>query len=106
VHLHNTYKTIGGRITAENLKEQVLRLLKIWESWLVFPAEFTSQLYNGFMNGQTAANGTQVSQPTSQHPTAEAEDQDDIDGIPLSNITNNDADEDIDGVPIDLDQLV
>lgn len=43
-HLANIYHSFPGRITAETFKKQITSVVDIWEDWIVFPPEFTSEL--------------------------------------------------------------
>lgn len=43
-HLANIYHSFPGRITAETFKKQITSIIDIWEDWIVFPPDFTSEL--------------------------------------------------------------
>ncbi|KAF8639532.1 hypothetical protein AX17_001437 [Amanita inopinata Kibby_2008] len=43
-HLANIYHSFPGRITAETFKKQITAVVDIWEDWIVFPLDFTSEL--------------------------------------------------------------
>jgi U2-associated protein SR140 len=43
-HLANIYHSFPGRITAEVFKKQITSVVDIWEDWIVFPSDFTSEL--------------------------------------------------------------
>jgi len=43
-HLANIYHSFPGRITADLFKKQITTVVDIWEDWIVFPPEFTSEL--------------------------------------------------------------
>lgn len=43
-HLANIYHSFPGRITAETFKKQITSVVDIWEDWIVFPPDFTSEL--------------------------------------------------------------
>ncbi|KAK2464264.1 hypothetical protein APHAL10511_003721 [Amanita phalloides] len=43
-HLSNIYHSFPGRITAETFKKQITAVVDIWEDWIVFPPDFTSEL--------------------------------------------------------------
>ncbi|QRV79159.1 RNA recognition motif protein [Ceratobasidium sp. AG-Ba] len=43
-HLCAIYKSFPGRITAETFKKQVLGVVEVWEDWIVFGPDFTSDL--------------------------------------------------------------
>ncbi|OCH95143.1 hypothetical protein OBBRIDRAFT_831241 [Obba rivulosa] len=43
-HLSTIYHSFPGRITAETFKKQITSVIDIWEDWIVFPPDFTSEL--------------------------------------------------------------
>lgn len=43
-HLANIYHSFPGRITADMFKKQITTVVDIWEDWIVFPLDFTSEL--------------------------------------------------------------
>ncbi|KAK7472677.1 hypothetical protein VKT23_000790 [Stygiomarasmius scandens] len=43
-HMANIYHSFPGRITAETFKKQITSIVDIWEDWIVFPPDFTSEL--------------------------------------------------------------
>lgn len=43
-HLANIYHSFPGRITADMFKKQITTVVDIWEDWIVFSPDFTSQL--------------------------------------------------------------
>jgi len=43
-HLSNIYHSFPGRITAETFKKQITAVVDIWEDWIVFSPDFTSEL--------------------------------------------------------------
>ncbi|KAG6903084.1 hypothetical protein C0995_006271 [Termitomyces sp. Mi166 len=43
-HLANIYYSFPGRITAETFKKQITAVVDIWEDWIVFPPDFTTEL--------------------------------------------------------------
>lgn len=43
-HFSTIYHSFPGRITAESFKAQILAVVEVWEDWIVFPAEHTSEL--------------------------------------------------------------
>ncbi|KAG8995635.1 hypothetical protein FRB94_008917 [Tulasnella sp. JGI-2019a] len=43
-HMSDIRKSFPGRITAETFKKQVLGVVEVWEDWIVFPPDFTSEL--------------------------------------------------------------
>ena len=43
-HLSTIYHSFPGRITAETFKKQITAVVDIWDDWIVFPPDFTSEL--------------------------------------------------------------
>ncbi|KAF9222577.1 hypothetical protein BS17DRAFT_783065 [Gyrodon lividus] len=43
-HFATIYHSFPGRITAETFKKQIIAVVDIWEDWIVFSPEFTSEL--------------------------------------------------------------
>ncbi|CAA7261671.1 unnamed protein product [Cyclocybe aegerita] len=52
-HLANIYHSFPGRITADVFKKQITTVVDVWEDWIVFPPDFTSEL-------RTRLEGAQV----------------------------------------------
>ena len=120
-HLSTIYHSFPGRITAETFKKQISAVVDIWEDWIVFPPEFTTEL-RARLEGAAAGpveddisaevhgnddedNGaapvvasrfkTSAFKPA-EMATADAEAAaDDADGEPM------DEDSDVDGKPVD-----
>lgn len=43
-HFSTIYHSFPGRITAETFKKQITSVVDIWEDWIIFAPEFTSEL--------------------------------------------------------------
>lgn len=69
---HDTYRNIGGRITAENLKDQILKLLRIWENWSLYPQAFITELHYAFLKGNNSDN-TKVTAHSNTRDTSNTE---------------------------------
>ncbi|KAJ6499101.1 hypothetical protein C8R45DRAFT_897921 [Mycena sanguinolenta] len=63
-HLANIYHSFPGRITAETFKKQITAVVDIWEDWIVFPPDFTTEL-------RTRLEGTSAED---EHKSQEEED--------------------------------
>eukprot|EP01127_Copromyxa_protea_P000440 TRINITY_DN1035_c0_g2_i5.p1 TRINITY_DN1035_c0_g2~~TRINITY_DN1035_c0_g2_i5.p1 ORF type:complete len:403 (+),score=97.96 TRINITY_DN1035_c0_g2_i5:428-1636(+) len=126
ISFRHKYQTISGRITQQNLKERVLKVLKVWSDGCIYPQDKLKSWYDAF---------TDLSQPPPELPDSETvapagpvafkqkekseekkepeqawkkeeklqeqtpkkvEDFDDLDGEPL---------DDLDGEPLDDDDL-
>nr|GAT43003.1 predicted protein [Mycena chlorophos] len=126
-HMANIYHSFPGRITADIFKKQITSVVDVWEDWIVFPPDFTTQLRER-LDGlaveedkpaiETAKHVTEdhVQAPSrfktstfkaaTDEPPADAdldgEPMDDIDGAPLDDdLDGAPIAEDIDGVPLD-----
>lgn len=82
--LHEVYAAIDGRLSAEHMKERVVRVLRVWHSWSLYPSEFIEQLEEKFVG---------------KAPPTPLQEEVDIDGEALGLDSD---DEDIDGEPLDL----
>lgn len=65
-----------------------MRMFRAWEDWAVYPREFLLKLQNTFMGLSVTDEPEKLLQ------------EEDIDGAPLSD-ADADANEDLDGVPLD-----
>ncbi|KZS98449.1 hypothetical protein SISNIDRAFT_448686 [Sistotremastrum niveocremeum HHB9708] len=43
-HLSTIYHSFPGRITADIFKKQITTVVDVWEDWIVFPPDYTSEL--------------------------------------------------------------
>ncbi|KAG5638879.1 hypothetical protein H0H81_009182 [Sphagnurus paluster] len=130
-HLANIYNSFPGRITAETFKKQITAIVDIWEDWIVFPPDFTSELrlrLDGTIKESTPQQTTVVvdtapksdvytsrfkastfkaapPDPTPSYP----EDEDamditsDLDGEPVDDVDGEPVDDGVDGVPLEDD---
>jgi len=73
--LNETHKNISGRITAQNLKEQILKVIRIWEGWSLYPQSSTATLHHIFL-----LRNSKEQEPTQESEMAEDED---LDGVPI-----------------------
>lgn len=58
-HLANIYHSFPGRITADMFKKQITTVVDIWEDWIVFPPDFTSELRQRLEGAVSAADKTE-----------------------------------------------
>jgi len=42
--LHESYKGINSRMGLETMKEQVVKVLHVWQAWSLFPLSFVARL--------------------------------------------------------------
>ncbi|KAF8441454.1 hypothetical protein L210DRAFT_997820 [Boletus edulis BED1] len=120
-HFSTIYHSFPGRITAETFKKQITSVVDIWEDWIVFSLEFTTELrarldgttHAELKAGQETENGDATSEAHSayasrfkaksfqpaQEPAPSAPqvvDDKDVDGVSIEEM-------DVDGVPLDQD---
>eukprot|EP00698_Gefionella_okellyi_P002222 TRINITY_DN12040_c0_g1_i1.p2 TRINITY_DN12040_c0_g1~~TRINITY_DN12040_c0_g1_i1.p2 ORF type:complete len:802 (-),score=182.07 TRINITY_DN12040_c0_g1_i1:2979-5384(-) len=124
---NHVYRNITSRITAANVKEYVMKVLRTWESWSLYPLPFLNGLKATLsMTGSTkqqsrAPSGQEAQQPSAAASAAASAVGDvrvlsepvvqhvasvpaaAVDGEPVNgdNIDGEALDEDIDGVPLD-----
>ncbi|KAM7345527.1 U2 snRNP-associated SURP motif-containing protein isoform 2-T2 [Cochliomyia hominivorax] len=91
-NLHTFFNNIESRLKAEGFKTRVLNVLKAWDDWAVYSKDFLAQLRSIFLGKQPAS-------PPPAEDVKEVEEEEDIDGAPLSGDEKDD--EDLDGVPLD-----
>lgn len=95
--LHEYQKTIESRIKAAGFKARVMQVFHAWTEWAVYPKDFLALLKHLFLGGQAS-----LVAPKDATPVVHAEnDDDDIDGAPLSGEDDKEDEEDLDGVPLD-----
>jgi U2-associated protein SR140 len=113
-HLANIYHSFPGRITAETFKKQITAVVEIWEDWIVFPPDFTTELRMR-LEGANAEEEEQKSQEkveTVKADTTVAPSRfktstfqlatEPVDMVPSTDIDGEVVD-DVDGDPVDLD---
>ena len=86
--LNQCYSNIESRIRAEAFKQRVMNCFRAWEDWALYPQDFLIKLQNIFLGFvMTAANKEDIKEPIEeQEPTkdnTDEEDDDDVDGVPL-----------------------
>ncbi|KAG7205662.1 hypothetical protein KM043_007613 [Ampulex compressa] len=97
--VHQAYKQFDSRLKAEGFKVRVMRMFRAWEDWAVYPRDFLVKLQNTFL-GLILRERNCIEEMCSQLDEPEPENDEDIDGAPLSDI-DGDGGEDLDGVPLD-----
>eukprot|EP01117_Protostelium_nocturnum_P013195 TRINITY_DN490_c0_g2_i3.p1 TRINITY_DN490_c0_g2~~TRINITY_DN490_c0_g2_i3.p1 ORF type:complete len:591 (-),score=232.65 TRINITY_DN490_c0_g2_i3:17-1789(-) len=50
--ISETYRGIKGRITSQNMKDAVLKILRLWAEWSLYPPSFTKKLSAVFLEGK------------------------------------------------------
>ncbi|KAJ7772581.1 hypothetical protein DFH07DRAFT_733862 [Mycena maculata] len=96
-HLANIYHSFPGRITAETFKKQITAVVDIWEDWIVFPPDFTTEL-------RTRLEGTTAEEEQKSEETVELVKEDTV--VAPSRFKTSTfqlATEPVDAVPSDVD---
>ncbi|KAF5380455.1 hypothetical protein D9615_004596 [Tricholomella constricta] len=131
-HLANIYHSFPGRITAETFKKQITAIVDIWEDWIVFPPDFTTELrlrLDGTLMETTPpesiapvetapksevytsrfkASTFKLAAPEDGTPSSHPDDGEpmdvasDVDGEPVDDVDGEPVD-DVDGAPLDDD---
>jgi len=119
-HLANIYHSFPGRITAETFKKQITAVVDIWEDWIVFSPDFTTELRMRLEGTtaedeqesqekaepakvDTAAAPSRFKTSTFQLATAPVEPAPsdvDLDGEAIDDVDGEPV-EDVDGIPMD-----
>lgn len=129
----NIYHSFPGRITADIFKKQITSIVDIWEDWLVFPHEFTTELRKRLDGDRVdETDNTQKASAPSETVTVDAEPsftsrfktstfqaastvdnevvmEEDVDGAPIDDDGDIDGavmqEDDVDGAPMQEDDL-
>ena len=72
-HLSTIYHSFPGRITAETFKKQILSVVEVWEDWIVFPPDFTTELRRRLDGNAQNSQSAKESQNSSNTPTTASE---------------------------------
>ncbi|KDR75233.1 hypothetical protein GALMADRAFT_98532 [Galerina marginata CBS 339.88] len=70
-HLANIYHSFPGRITADLFKKQITTVVDIWEDWIVFPPEFTTELRTRLEGAVIPIESKTEEKPTTTPVTAQ-----------------------------------
>jgi len=107
-HLSTIYHSFPGRITAESFKAQILAVVEVWEDWIVFPAETTSEWrgrLDGSMERQETEEQDHTETKTMERPAETFTSKFKTSAFkPAEEVTEGTA-EDIDGEPIPSEDL-
>ncbi|CEL60805.1 U2 snRNP-associated SURP motif-containing protein OS=Pongo abelii GN=U2SURP PE=2 SV=1 [Rhizoctonia solani AG-1 IB] len=121
-HLCAIHRSFPGRITAETFKKQVLSVVEVWEDWIVFSPEFTSELRKRLdgkdvaeerKEGEERVEKVEEKKVVSKFKAAAfgavvepANEAEDLDGEKVDDIDGENLDgDDIDGENIDGDNI-
>ena len=97
--LHDVLTSLESRMAIETLREQVTKVLHIWQAWSLFPPSLTARLERYFLNGK---DGQQQQPQTSSSSSAIAAKATASAGSTASKA--DDSDEDVDGEPMTTDE--
>jgi hypothetical protein len=56
VSLHDTYKELTSRMGIETMKQQVTKVLHIWQAWSLFPLSYVARLERTLLYGSPDAD--------------------------------------------------
>lgn len=73
-HFSTIYHSFPGRITAETFKKQITSVVDIWEDWIIFAPEFTSEL-RARLDGTTHAEARPSKDDSDASTVSKAETQ-------------------------------
>ncbi|XP_054156061.1 LOW QUALITY PROTEIN: U2 snRNP-associated SURP motif-containing protein-like [Oppia nitens] len=96
--LRDTYAEIDGRLKAEQFKQRVMSCFRAWEEQAIYSPDFLIKLQNIFLGLVQRHSSLASDDPSSRKDNAA--DDDDVDGVPF---IGGGGDQDIDGVPLDID---
>lgn len=125
-HFSTIYHSFPGRITAETFKKQITSVIDVWEDWIVFPPDFTTELRSRLdgreINVDEVPQEVEVVEEitveapvaprfkaSSFKPAAETmpppadidgEPLDDVDGEPMDDVDGEPLNADVDGEPL------
>jgi len=113
-HLHEAFKAITGRLSANHARERVLKVVHAWRKWSLYTPEFLDQLESFFVSRVSTEDtsnqiATQNTNPDDEEPNGDFSDGEpvdidsesiDVDGEPIDDIDGEPID-DVDGEPID-----
>lgn len=72
-HLGEIYQSFPGRITANVFKKQVLTIVEVWEDWIIFPPDFTTDMRNRLegvkQDGQEDDGSVPMDDSTNEEPS-------------------------------------
>jgi len=101
--LKNIFKSFGetmtntqGRMSAGALKDQVMKVLEVWDRWSLYPSHFIQELVAIFLGKEPPPRSIPKSQDD-----VDGEPMDDVDGEPMDDIDG----EALDGEPLDGEDL-
>lgn len=128
--LHRTYKNIEGRITANAMRERVTKVLRVWQVWSLYPETFVNDLETTFLGKEAQQKVIEAAVKLEEKKKVsllggayeDSDDEDgkeakdgnpnklaglipDIDGAPLDEDIDGEPVDDVDGVPIDGDDI-
>ncbi|OQV22289.1 U2 snRNP-associated SURP motif-containing protein [Hypsibius exemplaris] len=101
--LRQSYRSIEGRLKAEQYKQRVMNCFRAWEDWALYPPKYLIKLQNIFLGLEAGEapeenlfDGKPLVEPQSAAATATAASTTadaDVDGVPME--------DDLDGEPMD-----
>lgn len=119
------YHSFPGRITADMFKKQITAIIDVWEDWIVFPSDFTTELRErlegipgdekveveekqkddkpavGTSRFKTSGFKLADTQVDAGFAAAKEAAVEDLDGAPMNDDLDGDPLDDVDGAPLD-----
>jgi U2-associated protein SR140 len=77
--LRTAYMALESRMALEVMREQVTKVLHVWQAWSLFPPSMTAKLERIFLHGEGAAAA-----PAPATQSVEEDIEEDIDGEPMT----------------------
>ncbi|KAL0577625.1 hypothetical protein V5O48_004350 [Marasmius crinis-equi] len=116
-HMANIYHSFPGRITADIFKKQITSIVDVWEDWIVFPPDFTSELRERLEGMSDESQSTATAQQKEEKSTVYASRfkastfkaaEELAEELPVAeaqpstaNVDGEPIDDDVDGTPMD-----
>lgn len=110
-HLHACHSAISSRIRAEHFKQKVLACFRAWDDWAIYPDKYLIHLQNTFLGLVGANSGKAIKEegaPVPKVATEIFEADEEVDGVQMGDdisLDENQAESDVDGVPLDADLI-
>ena len=87
VSLHGCLAKLDSRMGVETMKQQVVKVLYIWQAWAVFPLSFLTKLEKTLLHGSPDGPKKASPAPAADAPPADCgsdSDSEDVDGEPMN----------------------
>lgn len=96
---HKTHTAIEGRVTSKSFRDQVVKVLEVWDRWSLYPPQYIQELVAIFLGADESSSVLQAGKNNvDENIDGEALDGEDLDGEDLDG-------EDLDGEALDGEAL-